>query len=194
MANRCYTDYTIVGEKKAVKNLYNAITKLLKDSTPPTVWLSDLAEHYDITDEHISTRGCIRDVWHFFTDSHYQYILSFTTDTAWCGCHDLFKAINKKLGGGLSINYREVEPGCEIFVIHDKDNFYPEKYCVSAGEGVFEDFGEQYFETVYEVIRCWCDAMGEKQEDRTDEEMLEYIEDYEYEGDEFFNIYEFTRE
>ena len=58
-------------------------------------------------------------------------LLSFDTESAWSACDLFFDELNKVLGNELSISYREIECGCEIFYVHDVGGFFPEECCVS---------------------------------------------------------------
>ncbi|MDA6854733.1 hypothetical protein OSL50_26665, partial [Escherichia coli] len=42
-------------------------------------------------------------------------------------------------GDELSISWREVEPGCDIFYTHDENDFFPEECYVTAYGELFED-------------------------------------------------------
>ena len=121
-------------------------------------------------------------------------MLSFDTETAWAACNDFFDALNEKFDGALSISYREIECGCGIFYVHDEGEHFPEECCVSAYGEPFEAMNEEPFDTVADAIEVWCEKTGIKRGERSDEEMLEYIAQYEYEDDEtffFINKFEF---
>jgi hypothetical protein len=38
-----------------------------------------------------------------------------------------FEEVNKELGNKLSISWREIEPGCGIFYVHDESDFFPKE-------------------------------------------------------------------
>ena len=92
----------------------------------------------------------------------------------------LFDEINNALGGDLSISYREIEPGCDIFCVHDEGDFFPEECCVSSSGEPFKDVCEDVYETLADAIKEWCSKTGIEQGNRTDEEMVDFINDYEY--------------
>lgn len=69
-------------------------------------------------------------------DAEYSLL---TIETAWTGCHDLFRVINRKFKDELSISYREIESGCDIYYVHDEDGFFTEECCVSSYGEPFED-------------------------------------------------------
>ena len=138
------------------------------------MYIYRLAEHYGIDYEKkgFSVRGYIYFAELDLNEENEYYVLTIETDTAWAGCHDLFYAINEILEDELSISYREIEPGGNLF----------------------EDICEIY-NTIADVIKEWCSKTGIKQEKRSDEEMMEFINEYEYENDDtFFNIYPFEYE
>ena len=195
MANNCDTIYKITGSLKAVKDLWNTLQTL--EVNREDVWLYLLAEHYGIDYEkrQISVRGHIYYAdfgCHEATDS---CLLTIETDTAWSGCHDLFRAINKELGGQMSISYREIEPGCNIYYVHDEDCFFPEECCVSSSGEPFEEVYNEVYLTVDAAIEKWCDKMEVGRNGRTQKEMLDLIGEYEYEDkDTYFYIHTFNYE
>ena len=85
------------------------------------------------------------------------------------------------LGDQLSISYRVCECGCEVYYVHDECDFFPEEVAVSSSGEPFED--------------AWCEKMNIKQGERTDEEMMNFINEYEYDDDDtYFYIRQFTFE
>lgn len=192
MANICDVTYKVCGSDHAVKNLFETIQKL-DESKKWNLSLAQLAEEYgiDYDKERISVRGCV----YFFDFDDPSGVLTICTETAWCGCHELFRAISEKLNGELSISYREVECGCEIFSVHDEGDFFPEQCLVSASGEPFEDGFEEPFETIGEAVDYWCEHMQVDRQGRSDEEMRELIESYDYSDyDTFYYIYEFDFE
>lgn len=192
MANTCDTQYKITGERKAVADLWNTINGF--DVNQKNVWLGDVAKHYGIDYEQmgISVRGHI--YWAEYEENDDYALLSFDTETAWTACNDFFDALNEKFEGAFSISYREIECGCDIFYVHDEGEHFPEECCVSAYGEPFEAMNEEPFDTVADAIEVWCEKTGIKRGERSDEEMLDYIAQYEYEDDEtffFINKFEF---
>ena len=159
------------------------------------VYLYELAERYGIDYEKkgISVRGFI--YWAEFEEkeSDDYCLLSFDTETAWSACDLFFDELNKALGGELSISYREIEPGCDIYFVHDECGWFPEECCVSSSGEPFEESCSDVFSTVKDAINEWCTKMNIEQGERTDAEMLEYISEYDYDDlDTYFYINEFT--
>ena len=192
MANTCDTQYKITGERKAVADLWNTINGF--DVNQKNVWLGDVAKHYGIDYEQmgISVRGHI--YWAEYEENDDYALLSFDTETAWTACNDFFDALNEKFDGAFSISYREIECGWGIFCVHDEGEHFPEECCVSAYGEPFEAMNEEPFDTVADAIEVWCEKTGIKRGERSDEEMLDYIAQYEYEDDEtffFINKFEF---
>lgn len=192
MANTCDTQYKITGERKAIADLWNTINGL--NVNQKDVWLCDVAKHYGIDYEQmgISVRGHI--YWAEYEEDDDYALLSFDTETAWAACNDFFDALNEKFDGALSISYREIECGCGIFYVHDEGEHFPEECCVSAYGEPFEAMNEEPFDTVTDAIEVWCEKTGIKRDERSDEEMLEYIAQYEYKDDKtffFINKFEF---
>lgn len=193
MANTCDTSYKVIGSPKAVKKLWNTLQEMEVNSK--NVYLYELAERYGIDYEKkgISVRGFI--YWAEFEEkeSDDYCLLSFDTETAWSACDLFFDELNKALGGELSISYREIEPGCDIFFVHDECGWFPEECCVSSSGEPFEESCSDVFSTVKDAINEWCTKMNIEQGERTDAEMLEYISEYDYDDlDTYFYINEFT--
>ena len=193
MANTCDTSYKVIGSPKAVKKLWNTLQELEVNSK--NVYLYELAERYgiDYQKKGISVRGFI--YWAEFEEkeSDDYCLLSFDTETAWSACDLFFDELNKALGGELSISYREIEPGCDIYFVHDECGWFPEECCVSSSGEPFEESCGDVFSTVKDAINEWCTKMNIEQGERTDAEMLEYISEYDYDDlDTYFYINEFT--
>lgn len=120
-------------------DLWNTLQELEVNSN--NVYLYLLAEHYGIDYEKkgISVRGHI--YWAEYEENvEDDYaLLSFDTESAWSSCDLFFEEVNKALGDELSISWREVEPGCDIFYTHDENDFFPEECYVTAYGELFED-------------------------------------------------------
>lgn len=116
MANICGTQYKVMGERKAVADLWNTLQTM--EVNTKNVYLYKLAEHYGIDYEKmgISVRGHI--YWAEFEADEDICLLSFDTESAWSACEEFFDELNKVLGGELSVSYREIECGCDIFYVH----------------------------------------------------------------------------
>lgn len=193
MANTCDTSYKVIGSPKAVKKLWKTLQEMEVNSK--NIYLYELAERYgiDYKKKGISVRGFI--YWAEFEEkeSDDYCLLSFDTETAWSACDLFFDELNKVLGGELSISYREIEPGCDIYFVHDECGWFPEECCVNSSGEPFEESCGDVFSTVKDAINEWCTKMNIEQGERTDAEMLEYISEYEYDDlDTYFYINEFT--
>ena len=193
MANTCDTSYKVIGSPKAVKKLWNTFQEM--EVNCKNVYLYELAERYgrDYKKKVISVRGFI--YWAEFEEkeSDDYCLLSFDTETAWSACDLFFDELNKALGGELSISYREIEPGCDIYFVHDECGWFPEECCVSSSGEPFEESCGDVFSTVKDAINEWCTKMNIEQGERTDAEMLEYISEYDYDDlDTYFYINDFT--
>ena len=180
MANIATTNYKVTqtGSCNALKDLWSTLQKMEVNSK--NIWLYQLAEHYGIDYEKkgISVRGHI--YWAEFEaeEANDYYLLSFDTESAWDACSELFEEINHVLGDQLSISYRVCECGCEVYYVHDECDFFPEEVAVSSSGEPFEDA-----------------KMNIKQGERTDEEMMNFINEYEYDDDDtYFYIRQFTFE
>lgn len=156
------------------------------------IWLGDLAKHYGIDFEarHISVRGLI--YWAEYNEE--DNILSIETESAW-DRSELIEEINKDLGYVLSVSFRVIECGCEVYYIHDEGNYFPEECCVSSSGDPFEDACDDVYDSVADAIKEWCSKMGIEQGERTNEEMMDFINEYEYGNEEtYFYIRTFVFE
>ena len=193
MANQATTTYKVTGTRKAVSDLWNTLQKM--NVNTKNIWLDDLAKYYGIDYEakHISVRGHI--YWAEYEEDEDHVLLSFETETAWDACNNLFEEINHLLWDELSISYRVCECGCEVYYVHDEGNYFPEEACVSSYGEPFEDACDDVYETIADAIKEWCSKMNIEQGERTDEEMMDFINEYDYEDDEtYFYIRTFTFE
>lgn len=193
MANHATTTYKVTGTRKAVNALWTILQKLEVNSQ--NVWLDDLAKEFciDYEAKHISVRGHI--FWAEYEEDNDTSLLSFGTETAWDACNDLFFEINRLLGDELSISYRCCECGCDVYYVHDEGNYFPEECCVcSDGEPFGEAFDEVY-DTIEDAIKEWVNKTGIEQGDRTNEQMIEFINNCQYDNEEtYFYIHPFTFE
>lgn len=193
MANQATTTYKVTGTRKAVSDLWVALQGLNVNNKH--VWLDELADYYgiDYKAKQISVRGNI--YWAEYEEDDDHVLLSFETETAWDACNDLFEEINHLLWDELSISYRVCECGCEVYYVHDEGNYFPEEVCVSSCGEHFEDACDDVYETVADAIKEWCSKMNIEQGERSDEEMMDFINEYDYEDDEtYFYIRTFTFE
>ena len=193
MANQASTTYKVTGTRKAVSDLWNTLQSM--NVNTKNICLDDLAKFYGIDYEakHISVRGHI--YWAEYEEDEDHVLLSFETETAWDACNELFGEINHLLWDELEISYRVVECGCEAYYVHDEGNYFPEEACVSSYGEPFEDACDDVYDTIADAIKEWCSKMNIEQGERTDEEMMDFINEYDYEDDEtYFYIRTFTFE
>lgn len=193
MANTCDTRYRVIDSPVVVKELWNTLQAMGVNSRD--VHLCDLAEHYGIDYEKkgISVRGHIYWAELDEDESDDYCLLSFDTESAWSACDMFFDELKKTLGGTLSISYREIEPGCEIFYVHDEYGCFPEECCVNCHGEPFEYAYYDLYNTIGDAIEEWCSKMDFSRGEKTDEEMLDFINGYEYEDKEtYFYINKFT--
>ena len=195
MANQATTTYKVTGTRKAVSDLWNTLQSM--NVNTKNIWLDDLAKFYGIDYEakHISVRGHIYWAEYEEDEENDNFLLSFSTESAWDACNDLFEEINHLLWDELSISYRVCECGCEVYYVHDEGNYFPEEACVSSYGEPFEDACDDVYDTIADAIKEWCSKMNIEQGERTDEEMMDFINEYDYEDDEtYFYIRTFTFE
>ena len=192
MANLATTTYKICNAEtgNAVRDFWNTLQSM--NVNTKNIWLGDLAEHYGIDYEakHISVRGHI--YWAEYDEE--EDLLTLETETAW-DRSELFEEINNVLDEALSISYRVCECGCEVYYIHDEGCYFPEECVVSSDGEPFDEAFDDAFDTVKDAINEWCEKMDIKQGERTDEEMMDFINEYQYENDEtYYYIKTFTYE
>lgn len=195
MANIATTTFKVLGSRKAVNDLWATLQQMEVNSK--NIWLGDLAKHYGIDYEakHIMVRGNIYWAEYEEDPTNDYYLLSFETESAWSEPNEIFEEISHLLWDELEINYRVTECGCEVFHVHQESvyDFFPEECCVSSYGEPFEEACEDVFETIGDAINEWCTKMGIEQGERTNDEMLDFINSYEYEDcDTYFYINPFT--
>ena len=167
MANQATTTYKVTGTRKAVNDLWSTLQKM------EVIYWAEYEED----------------------PANDYYLLSFETETAWDACNELFEEINHLLWDELSISYRVCECGCEVYYVHDECDFFPEEVAVSSSGEPFEDACDDIYTTLKDAINEWCEKMNIKQGERTDEEMMNFINEYEYDDDDtYFYIRQFTFE
>ena len=70
-----------------------------------------------------------------------------------------------------------------------------EECCVSSNGKPFEDAYDDVYDTVKDAINEWVSKTGIEQGERTEEQMVDFINEYEYENEEtYFYIRVFTFE
>ena len=79
--------------------------------------------------------------------------------------------------------------------MHDEGDFFPEEVAVSSCVDSFDDACDDIYTTLKDAINEWCVKMNIDQGERTDEEMMDFINEYDYKDDEtYFYIRTFTFE
>lgn len=186
MANQATTTYKVTGSRKVVSDLWATLQSM--EVNVKNIWLDKLAEHYDIDfrAKLICVRGHI--YWAELEEDkeNDRLILSFDTETAWDACNELFIEINRLLGNELSISYRVCECGCDVYYVHDEESFFPEECCIGSYGGPFDDVCDDVYATIEDAIKEWSSKTGIMQGERSNQEMVEFINAYEYEDSEIY--------
>lgn len=193
MANICSTEYRITGEHSIVKKLWRTLERL--GVNEKSVWLCDLAKAYNINYEkhHIHVRGQIYWACYQEDNENDDCLLCFSTETAWTACTELFDELRIALKDNISISYREIEQGCELYYVHDECDFFPEECCVSADGEPFDNIYEEPCLKISDAIELWSERMNIPQGERTTDEMMDFINNFEYEEeDTYFTIHRFV--
>lgn len=195
MANSCDTTYKIKSSKERINSLWEGMNELEVNSsyTP----LISVAEKFKVNHKGMSLRGsitCVNEPEYIGEDA----VLTVVTETAWTGCHELFNAINETMNQELSISYCEIEPGCEVYNIHDEENFFPDIHIVDCCGDTFDGCYEETYESAEDAVADWCKCMEidpASLNSKTTEEKVSYINNYEYDDDDtYFKIHRFYRE
>lgn len=132
----------------------------------------------------------------YFVDLGYTddaIILSVDEENIWESCFDDLKEMNEtEFNNELIISMRVIDDSYRDFFIHDDVDFFTEDVVVSSS-GIFEDnFCEPF--SVKDAIMMWCDIMDKEQGNRTDDEMISYINNYDYDDeDDALKIYKFEK-
>lgn len=197
MANIACTEHYFQGSEKDLKKLKGIFDFFDKNVSNRN--LSNLAKELGINYDDINIRGYVED-WHCNENDGNIFLI---TSSAWDSCIDFFYKINEKFfNDELSISYRVVERGCEIYHVHDEGLFFPERFYVSA---YYDDEIDSYDDdpiegeqlSMDEIFDAWCGIIGktpkEFGENLTDRKMMDIIDEYEdYKSENtYFNVYEF---
>lgn len=191
MANQADTTYKVIGTEKAMTALKTALDKVISGGS--SLWLNELADHFgiDFLQKNISVRGRV----YWAEIDVVEEVLSFMTESAWDACTELFEEINRVLDNELSISYRVCECGCDVFYTHDEGGFFPEECCTDYSGDLFDGGCMYDCCNIKDAIGFWISKTGVEQGDRSDEEMVEFINSYEYDDeDTFFLIHPFVFE
>ena len=96
-------------------------------------------------------------------------------DAVWAGCHDFFYAVNEVLGDVMSISYREIEPSCHIFFVHERASFL-QKGAVSHTQEVHLMICVMTLLILLKMsYRNGAPRRGVERVDKPEEEMMDYI-------------------
>lgn len=132
----------------------------------------------------------------YFVDLGYTddaIILSVDEENIWESCFNDLKELNEtEFNNELIISMRVIDESYKDFFIHDDAGFFTEDVVISSS-GIFEDnFCEPF--SVKDAIMMWCDIMDKEQGNRTDDEMISYINNYDYDDeDDTLKIYKFEK-
>lgn len=135
-------------------------------------------------------------VGNYFVDLGYSddaILLSVDEENIYESCYDDLKDLNEtEFNNELIISMRVIDDSYKDFLIHDDVDFFTED-AVMSSFGIFEDnFYEPFL--VKDAIMMWCDIMNQEQGNRTDDEMISYINNYNYDDeDDAFKIYKFKK-
>jgi hypothetical protein len=70
--------------------------------------------------------------------------------------------------------------------VHDEGDFFPEECAVSSYGAPFDEACDDVYSTVEDAIKEWCSKTGMEQGERTNEQMMDFINEYEYEDTEVY--------
>lgn len=204
MANYAFTTFKVTGPRKQVKELADGLKILFEKSSDKWVDLWNVAEYFKINPNEcdFNLRGEIYGVEYEEDNEKDSCVATINAASAHFPCLELFDEINSVLGGELRISYRWYVSEQEIYYVHDIDGLLPEECVVHSMGGPFgEERDWEAVATVREAIDEWVAKTGIPQVNRTDDEMLDFINNYDYskfeEDDDdwvFYTIYRFVPE
>lgn len=190
MANICDTTYQMLGSKKSIESLWKVLSEM--EVNTKNLWLGDIAEHCGI--DYKELKYDVRGEIYFAAYSDLEqedYMMEIKTSSKWTGCHEIMRAIIEKAGGeDISVSYMEVEPGCEIYVIHDEQNLLPYE-CYVTASGIFEECEGEY-NSIDSAIETWV-KITKNERLADNDRMLELIEENNdsEDCDNYFSIHPF---
>ena len=109
-------------------------------------------------------------------------LLSFDTESAWSSCDLFFEEVNKALGDELSISWREVEPGCDIFYTHDENDFFPKSATSLHTENSLR-IVRVLTPPLVMLSSCGVRRLVSHRDGRSEQKMIDFINEYEYEAE-----------
>lgn len=135
-------------------------------------------------------------VGNYFVDLGYTddaIILSVDEENIFESCFDNLKELNEtEFNNELIISMRVIDDSYKDFLIHDDFGFFTEDAVISSF-GRFDDVFCEPF-SVKDAIMMWLDIMDKEQGNRTDDEMISYINNYDYDDeDDALKIYKFEK-
>lgn len=167
MPNWCSTAYTIEGDAKEVKSLYDLMNELQKQKEPSvpngfgTAWLGCLVDALGENWEKVYCRGS----WY---DLEFDgRVLTFDTETAWSPCNEMFDMVCKKYPT-LSYFYRSEEPGMALYRTNDEEGRYFQDRFVVELCTPEEEYYTEYFpnlQSMYEWLEDICDMQVQSMQD-----------------------------
>lgn len=127
MANICFNDITMVGDKAILQRLHDDIERCLNDNEGSVYRYGN--ELYPGS----NYEGWFDDVGEVTKANEEEYFLRFTVDTKWTPAMDFFIRLAKDKG--LRLYYTAEEPGCELYQSNDVNGeFYDERYVLYCRE------------------------------------------------------------
>lgn len=197
MANICDTTYVLGGSPAVVKDFIGTIDALVQKNRDNVADLDDLAKAYDIDAyaEKLDARGYVLYHDDMTIDDNGKAKVVFHTESKWAACSALFDRIKDNLGD-VTLSYLEIESGCEIFTKHDEDDDFIDDECfvdVYGGDNdVFDGEGYSDTTTFEDAVDDWFKVMNiERPHNKSYDELIEFINDYEDYDDEdaFYQIH-----
>lgn len=154
MANNCFTDYIIEGDRKELQTLYEALQRIDTKAELKTTsgfggrWLGNLVTELGGDWQKVYCRGTIE--WYEMENDQ----LKITTDTAWVPMNEVFDFICEKFPG-LTYYYQAQEPGCDLFWTNDTAGIHFCRYVVRICKDGYDD--EEYFDNLKNVYKYISD-------------------------------------
>lgn len=129
MANICFNDITMVGDKALLQRLHDDIDRCLDEND------GSIYSYGNKLYPGSNYQGWFDDVEEVTKTNEEEYSLRFTVDTKWTPEINFFTRLAKDKG--FKFYYAAEEPGCELYQTNDVNGkFYDERYVLYCREYV----------------------------------------------------------
>lgn len=201
MPNWCTTTYVFHGNNQEIEILHDTLQKatssIIAKSDFGETWLGNIAYYINIQNEIDKTFTCrgtldyIGEIETSSTDSHFR----IDTQTAWAYDEIFWSVILTKLNlSSIKFSFYAEEESEDLLVIHDPHGFndftdaYKISYCLTSDDGVNED--SDYY-TTDDAVKFLQSVLNTEINDI--DELIDMIENKEFEDDDFVSVHKIDR-